>query len=402
MRKIAANYIYPVTSAPIKNGIIVTDNNGKICDIINNNGKFKETAGVEFYNGILVPGFINTHCHLELSYLKNKIQNIKNLPDFIEKIIKSQTHSQGLTSSETLTIADQEMQKNGIVAVGDISNTKQTLEIKKKSKIFYHTFVELSNVKPEMDNSIFEKGLKLKEAFGVNSSIVPHSPYSITTSLLKRILKDKILSIHNQETSSENELYLNKTGAIYELLKKFGDINTWFKKTGKTSLQSILPLFPSKSNIILVHNIYTYEEDIKFAENFSNNIYWSFCPNSNLNIEKKLPNINLFIKNNSKITIGTDSLSSNNKLDILDEMKILSKAIESQNFTSNETVTTATTFDEILKWATINGAKALNIDNKYGSFEIGKSPGINLIRNFNFEKNKLNKESEVVNLYNLN
>ena len=88
-----------------------------------------------------------------------------------------------------------------------------------------------------------------------------------------------------------------------------------------------------------------------------------------------------------------------NKLDILDEMKILSEAIEGQSFSSNNTLTTATIFDEILKWATINGAKALNIDNKYGSFEIGKTPGINLIRNFNFEKNKLNKKSEVVNLY---
>ena len=405
MRKISANYIYPISSKPIKNGILVVDNNGKICDIINNNGKYKETANVEFYNGILVPGFINTHCHLELSYLKNKITNIKDLPDFIEKIIKSRD-IQGLTRSETLNIstkrADQEMQKNGIVAVGDISNTIRSSEIKKQSKIYYHTFIELSNIKSEFDNSTFEKGLNLKKVFGKNSSIVPHSPYSITPRLLKTILnfatkEQNIISIHNQETKSENELYFYKKGAIYELLTKYGNIKTWFKKTGKTSLQSILPLFSTKSNILLIHNIYTSMQDIQFAEKFSENIYWTFCPNSNLNIENKLPIIEFFIKNNCKITIGTDSLSSNNKLDILAEMKILSEEIESQSFTSSETLST-TTFDEILQWATINGAKALKIDDKYGSFEIGKIPGINLIKGFDFENKKLKKNCEILTL----
>ena len=84
MRKISANYVFPITSEPIKNGIIVLDDNNTIIEIIDNGGELKETYNLEFYNGIIVPGFVNTHCHLELSHLKNTIVKGKGMPRFIE------------------------------------------------------------------------------------------------------------------------------------------------------------------------------------------------------------------------------------------------------------------------------------------------------------------------------
>ena len=73
MRKIAANYIFPISAKPLKNGIIELDDSGKIVNIIDTKGDLKESAGLEFYNGILVPGFVITHCHLKLSQLKEKM-----------------------------------------------------------------------------------------------------------------------------------------------------------------------------------------------------------------------------------------------------------------------------------------------------------------------------------------
>ena len=387
MRKIAANYIYPITSKPIKNGVIVMDDNGKIIDIIDNNGELKETSKLEFYNGILIPGFVNTHCHVELSHFKDKIQNPKNLCGFLEEIIKLKDDNPYNIS--LIKEGDNEMRKNGIVAVGDVSNDSVSNEIKQQSDIFYHTFIELSSLKPELTTQSMEKGLNLKKIFGKNSSIVPHSPYSATPELLRKISdiakqENNIISIHNQETASENDLYKNKTGELYELTKKLKINMDWFKPSGTSSLQYILPFLPTKSNVLLVHNTQTSYEDMLFAEKYSKNIYWTMCPNSNLYIENKLPDINMFYKNNCKITLGTDSLSSNNKLDMLAEMQTIQN-----NFPDIP-------FQKILEWATINGAKALNIDNKYGSFEIGKTPGINLLKNF------LSSESfslsEVVNI----
>jgi len=137
----------------------------------------------------------------------------------------------------------------------------------------------------------------------------------------------------------------------------------------------------NETNLLLIHNVHSSDRDIKLAEEYSKNIYWCLCPNSNIYIEKKLPDVNLFIKNNCKITIGTDSLASNHKLNLLAEMKTLQSNFENLSF------------NQILEWATLNGAKSLNIADKFGSIEIGKKPGISLIENFDFLEMKLTKDS---------
>ena len=78
MRKIAANYIFPISSKPLKNGIVEVDDSGKIINIIDTKGDLRESAKLEFYNGILVPGFVNAHSHTELSRLREKIEEKGN------------------------------------------------------------------------------------------------------------------------------------------------------------------------------------------------------------------------------------------------------------------------------------------------------------------------------------
>ncbi len=379
MRKISAQYIFPVTSKPLKRGILVFDDTGVITDIIDTNGNLKESAGVEFYDGVIVPGFVNSHCHLELSYLKGKIRKNIGHIEFIKKIVEN------INSVEfdiaAIIRAEKEMIREGIVAVGDVSNRNITVSIKEKSQIYFHTFIELADFfnKKYIDSQI-EKGEKLEKEFE-NSSIVSHSPYTCSVEFIEKTAKlsRNVFSIHNQEAKDEDEMYKFCKGEFIELLKERGLYNG-FKCTEKSSLKSYLKKIVNENlNILLVHNLYTQEDDIKFAENLSDNIYWCLCPNSNLYIQDKLPDVQKFIKNNCKITLGTDSLATNDRLSIIEEMK---------NFLDAD-------FSEILKWATLNGAKALKIDNLYGSIEIGKKPGLNLISNFNFQKMCLKKESFV-------
>ncbi|MBN2758462.1 MAG: amidohydrolase family protein, partial [Bacteroidales bacterium] len=134
---------------------------------------------------------------------------------------------------------------------------------------------------------------------------------------------------------------------------------------------------------LLVHNTFSTENDIEKANAYFENLFFALCPNANLYIEDKLPDISMLCKEKQSLTIGTDSLASNHKLSVLDEMKTIS-----QNFPEIN-------FSEILKWATLNGAKALGFDNEIGSLEIGKSPGINLISNFDYKNLKLLKESKI-------
>ena len=138
------------------------------------------------------------------------------------------------------------MINNGIVAVGDISNGNSTFNQKDESKINYHTFLEVFSLNPALADEVIDRINKLKKEYHSNNiSIAPHAPYSMSKELLMAVneLSGNILTIHNQETASENELFLTKTGKLYEQLSSFSeDIKNWIP-TGKNSLHSYLPSF---------------------------------------------------------------------------------------------------------------------------------------------------------------
>jgi len=393
MRKISANYIYTSSGKVLNKGIIVVDSFGKIIDIVDTKGDLREIAGLEFYSGILVPGFVNAHCHLELSQMKNILDCRKQgLPKFIAQIIKKRFSPDNL--QDFIKKADKEMYLEGIVAVGDISNNSDSFEVKKNSDIFYHTFVEVFTVNNQFSFETFRKAgdfvSKLKE-YELKGNIVPHASYSVPQELWDLIKQNKpenkqVVSVHNMETASENMIFENKTGELYDTLQKLGFDFNHFSFTKKNSEQHTLSNLDRDDNILLIHNTYCTENDILEAKKFSENIYRVLCPDSNLFIENRLPDIEMMYKNDEKICIGTDSYSSNDRLSILTEMKAITR-----NFPQIP-------FEEILKWATINGAKALMIDDYAGSIEIGKTPGLNLISNFDFAGKKLCDKSELKKL----
>ncbi len=391
MRKLTANYIFTLDGKPLKNGIITVDNSGKIIDIIDTNGEIKEIAGLEYYNGVIVPGFVNAHCHLELSHMKGIIDNttVKGLPGFVDEIISKRFFPDNL--NDIIKRADFEMKSGGIIAVGDISNTQDSFKVKSESKMYYQTFIELFTNSNAASQENFDNGLenlKILRKYNLEGSLVPHAPYSVPDKLFELIgnfesEKQKVISIHNQETPSENELFTNQTGEMKKVLESKGFNYADIKTEGESSLKATLPKLNKNDNILLIHNTFTEESDIEFAEKYSENIYWVFCPNSNLYIEKALPKFEIFYKNNVKTCLGTDSYSSNTELSILSEMKTLQDTYKELSF------------EKILETACLNGAKALKIDGFTGKLKPGFTPGINLIENFDFINMKLKKGSSV-------
>jgi cytosine/adenosine deaminase-related metal-dependent hydrolase len=163
-------------------------------------------------------------------------------------------------------------------------------------------------------------------------------------------------------------LYYHRDGNLFDRMQEAKKQKTNY---AKTPLQDFYQHFAEDSSLVLVHNIYANEADVSLSiEDKKRNYFWCFCPKANSYIEDKLPNIPIFTKNKLKLVLGTDSLASNDSLSILEEIKILQS-----HFSEIETA-------EFLNWATSNGAKALGIDNTYGSFEKNKEPGILLIQNY--------------------
>jgi cytosine/adenosine deaminase-related metal-dependent hydrolase len=199
---------------------------------------------------------------------------------------------------------------------------------------------------------------------------VPHAPYSVSFNLWKLLSNyfgAHTISMHNQETMDENEFFEKKTGSFLGMYERTKVSLDFFEATGLSSLQSVLPYFKKAASSILVHNSFTSKEDIHAVQKQMPNSYWCLCPNANQYIEKTMPPIELLRANGAEIVIGTDSYASNWSLNILDELKTIQKYSPS------------IPLSEMLGWATINGARALQMEAGLGSFEKGKKPGVVLI-----------------------
>ncbi len=354
--------------------MLITDADGVVIELAD-----EKEAGedVEKLNGILSPGFINTHCHLELSHMKGLIPKHTGLVDFVLKVINERHFSEAeiLTAIET---AENSMLQSGIVAVGDICNNALTIPQKRKGNLLYHNFIETAGFPPAIAEQRFNKAADLFNTYAENfsaSSIAPHAPYSVSPELFGLINEfpgNNLLAIHNQETEAETDFFKEGLGDFLKLYQQLGVDISFYKPSGKSSLQTFLPYFTKGQQLILVHNVCTTEDDLIFTKLRIGNcelptVFLCLCPNANLYISNMLPDVNMLMQHTENIVLGTDSLASNDQLSILEEMKTLQN-----NFKQIDLAT-------LLKWATSNGAKALHIEETLGSFEKGKKPGIVLI-----------------------
>ena len=372
-QKFQATQIFTGTELLEDQLVLITQKDGTIEALVG-----IEDAGDEVQNfeGILSPGFINAHCHLELSHMKGMIPAHSGLQEFVKQIVGLRKVEDGIIQDAIIS-AENEMYNNGIVAVGDICNTVDTLSIKQKHKLAYYSFVELYDLDPTRSDDKINAGLKMQEAFEQNcvrASLVPHAPYSVSFNLWKLLSNyfgAHTITMHNQETMDENEFFEKKSGSFLGMYERTKVSLDFFEATGLSSLQSVLPYFKKAARSILVHNSFTSASDIKAVQKEMPNSFWCLCPNANQYIEKTMPPIELLCANGAEIVIGTDSYASNWSLNILDELKTIQK--------HNPSIPVS----EMLGWATINGARALQMEKGLGSFEKGKKPGVVLIEGVN-------------------
>lgn len=367
---IGADWIFPVSSEPIPNGVLCLSTDGEILELLTDaEAKAQQISTIDYYKGVLVPGFVNTHCHLELSHLWKRIKPHTGLPAFIKQILALRKQDE-TEIEEAMEQADLEMYHNGIVAVGDISNELTSKNVKAQSKLYYHTFIEVFGFNRPSE-PIIAGAKRLKQEFApLKASVVPHAPYSVSSELFGLIAgaqgDDDIQTIHNQETQGENELFELGTGKFAEFFTEVGISQSDAHGKQRNSIQYHLPQLNKDINTLLVHNTFVGKADVDFAKEQHQKLYWCLCPNANRYIEDALPDVKTLKEAGAILTLGTDSLASNNGLNILAEMKTLQKEKEID-------------FNELLEWATLNGAMFLNIDGQYGSFTVGKKPGVVLI-----------------------
>lgn len=332
--------------------------------------------GVAYFEGILMPGLINTHCHLELAHMQNQIPKRTGLVDFVGHVVRNRKAEEEIILG-AMKEAERFMWDKGIQAVGDICNTNHTIPVKQSSSIYFQNFVEVAGFPPAAAVPRFEAAKNIQKDFldhHLHASLTPHAPYSVSPDLFKKIdqdVSDGVLSVHNQEIADENRLFLEKTGDFLRMYQSMGIDIDFFAETKKTSLQSWLPFITTKKSLLLVHNVAINEMDLEFlkawAYQTSSEVFFSVCAQANHYISHLLPPIDLLLKHNVQLCLGTDSLASNEMLDLAYEINLLEK-----HFPLVKT-------EQWLKAACYHGAKALLVSEQFGLLEKNKKPGLVLL-----------------------
>ena len=376
VERIAAEFVYTLDSGqPIRNGYVEYDTeNGTVLSV----GQCE--AGEQVQSGAIVPGFVNCHCHIELSHLYKKFRKGTGMAGFIDQINELRDWAGAEVKAQLVKEWMDKMWADGVSAMADISNDDSSFKVKKAHDMYTRTFLEVFGSEPEMCDGVMADVTALKhtaEEVGIDAAPTPHSCYTMSPQLLSASaaagLESGWLSYHSQESQEEEDLLLTGTGAMYENRKRSGMSTP--PVTGESSLKYFLTRLaaatqlPYDQHILLVHNVCLQQGDIDAARAVMNNVYWAICPLSNIFIHNALPPVELMRKNNLNITVGTDSLSSNDDLDMVKELFCIH-----DNFKQ-------VPMSEILTWACLNGARFLKKDAQLGSLTPGKRPGIVLVEN---------------------
>jgi cytosine/adenosine deaminase-related metal-dependent hydrolase len=328
---------------------------------------------VQRMEGILSPGFVNCHMHLELSHMRGQIKQGQGMTGFLLSVIHGRKEEPEIIS-QAIILALAEMQANGIVAAGDICNTSDTLRLKMNSSIHFHHFIEAIGIEPALASQRYAQALQLYgqfvAAFPGRCSIVPHTPYTVSPELMRMVAEtetNQLISLHSQESMDEEEFLMHGSGPLLSLFDQLKLDPSHIIPTGSRPLAKTLSRFMKKQSLLLVHNVTTTAEDIEYLKTNREHLpalAFCLCPRANLYIGNGLPDIPLLRDSGFPIVLGTDSLASNTSLSILDEIKTIHA-----HFPSLPP-------EEIWSWATLEGARVLQMQDSLGSLAPGKRPGL--------------------------
>lgn len=392
-----ADIVFPVSAPPVRDGYLECAADGTVVGFGHASDLSPErAASATRVEGFLVPGFTNAHCHIELSHMKGLFREATGMDGFIQQINELRLTIDRDGRQAAMREAFDGLVEQGVRAMGDISNCNESFSMKAEAlaagKMYTRTFLEVFGTEPEDAQAVMDGALALqREAreLGLDAAPTPHSCYTMSP-LLNRLsaaagLENGYISYHSQESPEEEDMLRYGTGPLAEDYRSRG--TTQLPVTGTSALIYFLDNlrkavdFPVEGNVLLVHNTATDQESIDAAKTALKHVYWAVCPLSNIFIHRMLPPLALMRRNGLDICLGTDSLSSNHLLSMVAEMLCIQ-----ENFPEIP-------FEEVLRWATLNGARAIGCDGFCGSFEPGKKPGVVHIGNVDSSAVRLTAES---------
>ena len=362
-------------SGPIRSGFVETEDDGTVIRTGPVEDPSKEAV---FYDGALVPGFVNAHCHVELSYMKGLFRKGTGMAGFIDQINALRDTQSPSQKLRALREAMDSMWAQGVDAMADISNCADSFAVKAAHPLYTRTFLEVFGTEPEDCPAVMASVTALAgkaRSFGLDAAPTPHACYTMSPELLREAsaagLRSGFLSYHSEESPEEDEMIRFGRGKMWDN-RKAARMSTP-PVTGGSSLsyfldqlEKVVPL-PVEGHVLLVHECCMDAAGARAAQAALKHPFVALCPLSNLFIHNALPPVEMMRREGLTLCVGTDSLSSNDELDMVRELYCLQEHFPD------------VPLEELLEWACRNGARFLGKEDVLGSFAPGSKAGIVLI-----------------------
>jgi cytosine/adenosine deaminase-related metal-dependent hydrolase len=380
MTLVTAHWVCPIDRPPLERGWVAIAG-GRIAAV---GGRHDQPPAVEAVHDqgqvAILPGLVNAHTHLELSWLRDRVPPSATFVGWIGQLLTARrgrverADDPGVTRA--LAEAAQEARAAGTAAVGDVSNSLLSIQPIAEAGLAGLVFHELLGFN-DVHGAVVEQTRGLRDAVRADSrvrlTLAPHAPYSVSPELFRAIHAEldrgdvAITSIHVGESPEELQMLANGTGPWPGLLRAIGVWRDDWEPPGCGPVQYLDGLGVLDERTLIVHGVHL--DDAGLARLAALGCTLVTCPRSNRWVGVGAPPIPRFYGSGVRVAVGTDSLASVADLNLfaeLADMRWLAPEVPARR---------------LLESATLNGAVALGLEADLGTITSGKRAdliGVNL------------------------
>jgi cytosine/adenosine deaminase-related metal-dependent hydrolase len=325
-------------------------------------------------DAIVIPGLVNAHTHLELSYMGGNRPPGGDFVAWLEGLLALRAAKDPLTARRAAEQARDALIARGTVAVGDICNDTWIVDVWKERPVCGVLFQELLGLDDEGSGQRFEAARQRMAAYpapaGWRWSAVPHAPHTTSLTLMRSLAEcarqEQIpLSIHLAESAAETAFLATGGGPLREVFERQGFLGTAFEAPRCSPLERIEAAGIPGPDTLLVHAVRLSADEIERLGQSGATVVT--CPRSNAYLGVGVAPVPALLDAGAKLALGTDSLASAPDLDLFAEMSALRDAHPGLDPRT------------IVRAATQGGAVALGLADSLGTIEPGKSDRLTVV-----------------------
>lgn len=381
-----AAWLLPIARQPIRDGWVLVDDDRivalggpgedagfKLAHPPTTQGQRTEGPGTRDAGTVaIVPGLVNAHAHLELSWLRGQVPPGGSMPAWASRLISLRRNADS-ESTGPIVQAIREMRASGTSLVGDVTNTLAAWDALADSDLSAFVFRELLGFNAEDPERLVRAARTELDALTplawIRSAVVPHAPYSVSPALLRALAAaagDGPFSVHLGESAEEIEFLRLGTGPWRLILEELGVWTETWQPPGCWPVEYLERFGLVNDRLLAVHCVQLSDAELSRLAGAGATVVT--CPRSNRWTGAGTPPLERFYDSGVRVAIGTDSLASVEDLNMFGELAVV------------RSLAPEVPASRILRSATLDGAEALGFGGELGSIEPGKRAELIAVR----------------------